>query len=343
MMTTLKRWKSNSFFCVLLPSLFFATTVFANVPKVIRDAVASVAVSQDIFLAYTQLKSKLLPITQTDSAINMREKKEVNVFLADYATKCGVFDDAGRFYVEAFNIARALEEQDAKKYLIKAIRVFIIGGNIEEGYIAYGKLVSMREAKPSKYDKEAELYIQYLQIAEMISSSVQDIEPIIKKLKTYANDASFKEFKLSILLTLWFIANDIEAEKFILKEYPSSIEAMVIKGDAFILPSTFWYLLPKNSFTLNSSTFSEQTTREQVTASATISIPRAYQIGFFKVKEHAEKQQKNLRERGFDVEIKEEKRAKNTVYYAVFVLEREGGRTGLRLKDAGFESFPIFD
>jgi len=331
--------KSRLFLLLLFIS-FVSPSLFAQVPKAVRDAIKSTPASSDVFLTYTHLKSKLSPIIKSDK--DTKEKKEVAFFLADYALKCGAFEDAGKFYIEAFNFARSLKDKDAKKYLIKAIKVFIIGGNIEEGYVAYGKLASIKEEKPSKYDREAELYIQYLKIAEMISSADEDIEPIIKKLKTYAKDASFKEFKPSILLTLWFIANDDQAERFILKEYPESIEAMIIKGDALILPSTFWYLLPKNSFTLTSSNFSEYVNTES-TSSTKVSTPKAYQIGFFKLKEHAEKQKEKLKKIGFSVEIKEERRAKNAVYYAVFVLETEKGNTGLKLKDAGFESFPIFD
>ena len=343
-MIALIRCKTNILFCSLLfLSSFFPSSLKAQGARVIKEALNSAPLSKDAFLVYSHLKSKLSSITKTDDKRSIREKKEIALFLADYATKCGVFEDAGRFYMEAFNLSSSLEEREAKKYLIKAIKVFIIGGNIEEGYVAYGKLASIKEDKPSTYDKEAELYIQYLKIAEMISSNDEDVEPIISKLKTYAKDSSFKELRPSILLTLWFIANDVEAEKFILKEYPSSIEAMIVKGDALILPSTFWYLLPKNSFTLGSSQFSQQNKGDEVSSFTTVSTPKAYQIGFFKLKEHAEKQKEKLKKLGFDVEMKAEKRGKDAIYYAVFVLEKEAGRTGLRLKDAGFESFPIFD
>ena len=337
------RHKNNKILCLFfLIFSFFYALLSAQVSKSIRNAVEAVPKPSDAFLTYTHLKSQLSAIANSKSNTAVKEKKEVNVFLANYAVKCAVFEEAGRFYMEAFNLARSMGEKDAKKYLIKAIKVFIIGGHIEEGYIAYGKLVSIKEDAPSKYDKEAELYIQYLKIAEMISSPNEDIEPIIKKLKDYAKDVSFKEFKPSILLTLWFIANDVQAEKYILKEYPLSIEAMIVRGEAIILPSTFWYLLPKNSFTLEASQNSEQSNVAHA-SSAKVSTPKAYQIGFFKLKGHAEKQKEKLTTLGFTVEIKEEMRTKNMIYYAVFVLETERGHTGLRLKDAGFESFPIFD
>ncbi|MGP1438719.1 MAG: SPOR domain-containing protein [Treponema sp.] len=112
-----------------------------------------------------------------------------------------------------------------------------------------------------------------------------------------------------------------------------------MKGEAIILPTTFWYLLPSNK-----TYYDEELPLPSLDSSSTkISVPIAYQIGFFKNKEYANSQAKKLSEKGYVVEIKEEKRESGTLYFAVFVIEKENGNTGARLKNEGYETFPIFE
>ena len=309
-------------------SLFSLSLIaFATPSKKIQDALAKAPKTQDCVLMYSNLASKL-----NTPNIKGEEAKEVHLFLADYATRCHIFDKAGEHYLEAFNLSHALKEKDAKKYLIMALKSFIMAGDVEMGYAVYGKLSTLKEAGDSLYELEAELYIQYLHLSESLNDDSVDVASIIKNLENYAKNKKYAPFRSSILLSLYFISGDKSAKTAILKEYPKSMEAMLVEDDAIILPTTFWYLIPTKTHSNASPT-----------SDSSISIPKAYQIGFFKQKEYALKQVKKLQSMGFSVELKEEKRDGNHVYYAVFVLEKDGGKTRIKLRDAGFESFPIFE
>lgn len=302
---------------------------YATSSTKIKDALATVPKTQDCILMYSNLASKL-----NTPSLKGREAKEVHLFLADYATRCHIFDKAGEHYLEAFNIASSLKEKDAKQHLVRSLKSFIMAGEIEMGYAVYGKLSALKEETPSLYEMEAELYIQYLHLSESLNDNSVDVGAIIKNLENYAKNKKFASFRCSILLVLYFIADDKSAKIAILKEYPKSMEAMLVEDNALILPTTFWYLIPtKTHSSLDASSSSD----------VDISIPKAYQIGFFKQKEYALKQVKKLQNMGFVVELKEEKRDGNNVYYAVFVLEKEGGKTRIKLQDASIESFPIFE
>ena len=70
--------------------------------------------------------------------------------------------------------------------------------------------------------------------------------------------------------------------------------------------------------------------------------PSYYQLGFYKTKKYAEALAADLQKKHFTPIIQEETRPSGTVYFAVLVKENAAGDMGLRLKDAGYEAFPIF-
>ena len=70
--------------------------------------------------------------------------------------------------------------------------------------------------------------------------------------------------------------------------------------------------------------------------------PSYYQLGFYKTKKYAEALAADLQKKYFTPIIQEETRPSGTVYFAVLVKENAAGDMGLRLKDAGYEAFPIF-
>lgn len=71
--------------------------------------------------------------------------------------------------------------------------------------------------------------------------------------------------------------------------------------------------------------------------------PTWHQIGFFRQRDYADELVAKLRAKGFEPIIRNEKRPSGTVYFAVLVPEDPRGQVGPRLKDAGFESFPLFE
>ena len=332
MMTFLCQKNSNKkAFISFLLLFIFSISAFTDVSSKIKEALSSSPKNIDGFAVYKHLVSKLKDISSDD------EQKEVNKFLAEYAIRNSLFENAGEHYLRYYNITPLAK--DGKKYLLKALKCFILSGSTTQAYTAYGKLSSIRDTKPSVYDIEGDLYLQYLHLKESLDDPSMDFNSIIHTLKSYSNNPNFAPFKATILFTLWFISNDKEAEDIILRKYPKSMEAMLVKGDVIILPTTFWYLLPSNK-----TYYDEELTLPSLDSSSTkISIPIAYQIGFFKNREYANAQAKKLSLQGYVVEIKEEKRESGTIYFAVFVIEKENGNVGIRLKNEGYETFPIFE
>lgn len=321
---------NRKFFLFIL--LFSGLSLFADATYKIQSALDSSPKNVDSLAVYKHLVSKLQDVS------SRKDQKEVNNFLAEYAVRNGFFDNAGKHYLECYNL-ESPSKDGSKKYLLKALKCFILSGNGTEAYTTHEKLSSLRNTKPSKYDIEADIYLQYLHLKESLTDPSLKFDSVIHTLKVYSKSSIYAPFKASILFTLWFISNNKEAENIILREYPKSMEAMLVKGDVIILPTTFWYLLPSNK-----TYYDEEVSLPSLDSSSTkISTPIAYQIGFFKNKEYATAQAKKLISQGYVVEIREEKRESGTIYFAVFVIEKERGNTGLKLKNEGYETFPIFE
>ncbi len=66
------------------------------------------------------------------------------------------------------------------------------------------------------------------------------------------------------------------------------------------------------------------------------------QLGFFRDKANAQSLVDRDAKSGFKAEIREEKRASGTVYYAVVVPENADETIGQQLKNAGYECYPVY-
>lgn len=66
------------------------------------------------------------------------------------------------------------------------------------------------------------------------------------------------------------------------------------------------------------------------------------QLGFFRDKANAQSLVDRVAKSGFKAEIREEKRASGTMYYAVVVPENADETIGQQLKNAGYECYPVY-
>lgn len=264
-----------------------------------------------------------------------KEKFKALEFLAEYELRLGFFIEAAEHYQEA---AELTSGEKAEKLLLESLKSYIAAGETEKARVVYEKASLFFKKPLTKTDLEAAVCLQWLKIAENKDDEEQSLLSVLKTLRSYVRDSQFSAFHPAILLTLWWIDNDITAKNTLEKLYPDNLETTAVKGNILIKPGTFWYLMPKTK-KATESFYKEIRENTQVKHT----IPTAYQIGFFKNEEYAKAQAVKLRQQGFTVEIKKEKRQSGTIYFAVFVLETQNGQIGNKLKDAGYESFPVFE
>ena len=173
-------------------------------------------------------------------------------------------------------------------------------------------------------------------------------------LTSYADLPSMQNLRPVIYLTLWFVTGSAEWSGKLAGEFPDTPEAAVVSGSAELVPSPFWYFLPRpesavlatgvagkgmDDTSVNSPAGGGQHTGTAASGQETIV---RHQLGFFRNKENAERLAERVREAGFSPDITEETRSSGTVYFVVTVREDASGSVSLKLKNAGFESYPVY-
>jgi hypothetical protein len=166
-------------------------------------------------------------------------------------------------------------------------------------------------------------------------------------LRLLLDDAGFIQWRSPLYYTLWKVTGIETWKNRLLAEYPQSPEARAAAGSkapdarVSLKPTAFWLLLPgRTGFSLGQPVnLTGAGTPSAVTPAAAPSA--MLQTGLYGVEDNAKAMAGRLRAAGFAPVIL--KRAVNGKdYFAVQVPPgRDINGTILRLKDSGFESFPV--
>ena len=286
------------------------------------------------------------------------EKRSLYAFLGNLQEMSALYSDARESYAKAAAIAagdaEGMPKKSSERLVIDAVRCALCSG---EGELALQYLNSaVRNSKSVEIQAEVRLYEQWAILIN--AENAIDIEEPLSVLETYSNLSSMKSVRQSILLTLWYVTGEKKFAETLVKDYPSSMETAVATGKAFVMPSPFWYFVPRKKISETVSMPAKKTaaSSESVSESQTgktqnetsiatdmhIEKPLKQQLGLFRDERNAKNFADRVCQKGFDCKIQSETRASGTVYYIVTVDENEDGTMGLRLKDAGFECYPVY-
>ena len=297
---------------------------------------------------------------------NAQAKVQALTLLADYEQYNGNYSNAA----DCYRRAAGFDATDKKTaLLLDAVRVLLCGGSMDSARSLLSEIAAaLPVSDEDPYYRRAAVYDTWRLLAE------DRADRAVPLITAYTKKKAFSEYHPALLFTLWWVNGDEDAKQRLLKEYPAGMEAAAVNGTVTVQPSTFWYLMPRSGFaqkpaagsTAKTSTVSKTGTSSEATkapgqsssaskaeaasaqsskpaaGSETQSKPSYYQLGFYRTKKYAEALAADLQKKHFTPIIKEEMRPSGTVYFAVLVKENAAGDMGLRLKDAGYEAFPIF-
>ena len=298
---------------------------------------------------------------------NAQAKVQALMLLADYEQHNGNYSNAADCYRRA---AEFVTTDQKTALLLDAVRVLLCGGSMDSARSLLSEIAAaLPVSDEDPYYRRAAVYDTWRLLAE------DRADRAVTLITAYTKKKAFSEYHPALLLTLWWVNGDEDAKQRLLKEYPAGMEAAAVNGTVTVQPSTFWYLMPRSGLaqqpaagssasktsTSSKARTSSETTKASVQSSAaskaeaastqsskpaavseTQAKPSYYQLGFYKTKKYAEALAADLQKKHFTPIIKEETRPSGTVYFAVLVKENAAGDMGLRLKDAGYEAFPIF-
>lgn len=261
----------------------------------------------------------------------------------------GRFDEAAERYGNA--AAASPGKADAAS-LLAAAACWLQAGECERA-LAMADLAALSSTEPD-LDWRAGLVVGWARVCE---DDLAKARSVLDSLEAAASDPSRKA---SVLLLAWAVSNGDERARLaaeLAKGFPGSPEALVASGSVPMSP--FWFLAfprPASASKASPSSAAPSSagaappvpappTPSAPAASTPAEGPRAYQVGLFAERTNAERLAASLGAKGFAAVLESRERPGSAPALAVLVPVSAGTDPAtllLRLKDAGFEAWPVF-
>ena len=356
-MSVCSRFLSVLIFISLICSNVFAESASEIINRAIKSSSEENSKLADVIMQI----EKEAAVTESAS-----DKRSLYTFLGTLTERAGLYDAASKWYASAAGIAAAPAKGTpaltSEQLVLSAVRASLGGGDYET---AESYLPAIRSSKNSETLAFVRLYTVWAWLCR--AEKQEDLVEPLALLESYASMDSMLCVRPSVYLTLWYITGKKNWSEKLIAEYTSSPEANVVSGNAEILPSPFWYFLPRDvavlevsekqiepAVSLDTSVSKADDikidTEKPAVEKPEITVKPAdekndvvcYQLGFFRNRENAEKLVQRVKDAGFIPSISEEKRASGTIYFVVTVPDDGSESVGIKLKTAGFESYPVF-
>ena len=316
----------------LSAALIFAE---AKAKDIKAQAVKKSTVEESVSYVKTQIKSLTVA----------SEKRAAYVFLASLQEQLALYGDAQKSYATAAGIAagdaEGMPQKTNEQLVIDAVRCALCCGDwpTADSYLNS----AVRNSKDADIQSYVKLYAQWSALCK--AENVDDLNEPLELLKAYLKVQSMKSVHPVILLTLWYVTGDKSWSEQITKNFPNSTEAAIVKGDVQLLPTPFWFFVPKSGVAeQGTGTFKEDISVEasattQSTAATTTKYSK-WQLGLFKTESNAKLLCEEVKQKGFNAYVTSEKRASGTTYYIVLVKD-DGTGTADKLRSAGYDCYPV--
>ena len=287
--------------------------------------------------------------TQISRMTVAAEKRAVWIFLASLQEQMALYDDAQKSYAQAAAIAAGdaagMPKKTNEQIVLDAVRCALSSGDYATADSYLNSAV--RNSKSAKVQAYIKLYSQWSALCK--AEDVADIQEPLVMLQAYLKVDSMNSVKPAVLLTLWYVTGDAGYSQQITKLYPKSIEASIVKGDAQLLPTPFWFFVPKSgeaeqgtgSISMPEEPKQTVAEKEAAVAAATPAKFTKWQLGLFRTESNAKLLADEVKAKGFDAYITTEKRASGTTYFIVLVREDKTGNVADRLRSSGYDCYGV--
>ena len=282
------------------------------------------------------------------------EKRATYVFIATLEEQMALYDQAQKFYAQAASIAAGDAEGMPKKsneeIVLDAIRCALSSGD----YMTADSYLNsaVRNTRNQKIQAYIKLYTQWSALCR--AEKVDDIQEPLVMLQAYLKLDSMECLRPAIYLTLWYLTGDKSYSQQLASKYPKSPEAAIVKGDVQLLPTPFWFFVPKSgeaeqgtgsyadtpSSSGTSSSAANETSSSQGQSSASSKTTK-WQLGLFKTQSNAKLLVDELKSKGFEAYTTSETRASGTTYHIVLVNEDKSGNMADKLRNAGYDCYAV--
>ena len=321
---------------------FLCASVFAAEPTA-RFVTSEAAKKDSVEESVSYIKTQINKMTVA------AEKRAAYIFLASLQEQMALYADAQKSYAQAAAIAAGDAEGMPKKtneqIVLDAVRCALSCGDYATADSYLNSAV--RNSKNPTVQAYIKLYTQWSALCK--ADDVADIQEPVVMLQAYLKVDSMNAVKPAVLLTLWYVTGEKSYSQQITKLYPKSIEASIVKGDAQLLPTPFWFFVPKSgeaeqgTGSIAMPEEPKQTAAEKAVAAASAAPAKftKWQLGLFRTESNAKLLADEVKAKGFDSYITTEKRASGTTYFIVLVREDKSGNVADRLRSSGYDCYGV--
>lgn len=286
------------------------------------------------------------------------EKRSVYIFLASLQEQMALYDEAQKSYAAAAGIAagdaEGMPRKSNEQIVLEAIRCALSCGDYATADSYLNSAV--RNSKNPKIQAYIKLYTQWSALCR--AETVNDLQEPIVMLQAYTKVESMNVIKPAVLLTLWYITGDVSYSKQISADFPASVEAAIVTGDVQLLPTPFWFFVPKSgeaeqgTGTYAVTSEPETVIADKTKAAAVNKVNSAvsagdnskiskWQLGLFRTESNAKLLAEEVKGKGFEAYITTETRSSGTTYYLVIVNEDKSGNIADKLRSSGYDCYAI--
>jgi hypothetical protein len=235
--------------------------------------------------------------------------------------------------LKAWENALKINNADGRS-ILEIGRLLISMGEYEKALDALAALFT------GSYTKELMLEGRFL-IAQLEAFRSGNLRP----LSALADDSDFSEYRRAIYYTLWVIEQNQGWKALLTRDFPSSPEAKITSDKVLSAQTPLWILFPGRENLGLTASAAPAAPAALPTAPVTAAAPSGgvtvLQTGLFSREENARALSENLKKAGFQSSA-QIKTQNGGSYWAVYVpAGADTNATIKKLKDAGFESFPL--
>ena len=270
------------------------------------------------------------------------DKRAVLFLLGRLQEQSALYSDASLSYAKAAGItagdAEGMEKVSAEELVLDAVRTSLNCGECDNARSYLNSAV--RSSKNEKIIAFVNLYSVWCSLCE--AKSIEETKDSIELLKAYSSMKNMKSVKPQVLLTLWYLTSEKSYSDQLKKEFAESPECAIVTGNVEIACVPFYLFVPRAAFDDSEVIPETHVKTEALTKNNTASKSasgKKRQVGFFKGEANAASLVETLKKKGFNAYSFTEKRESGATYYIVAVDEDADGTMGLKLLDAGYESY----
>lgn len=309
---------------------------------------------------------------QVSRVSDQTQKRAIYIFMASLQEQMAFYSDAQISYAQAASIAAPDAEGFPKKsneqLVLDAVRCALSAGDSDTADTYLNSAV--RNSKNARIRAYIKLYTQWSKLCR--ADTADDLQEPVLILQSYLKSEAMTYVYPAVLLTLWYLTGEKAYGVEIQGKFPGSMEAAVVNGDAQLLPTPFWFFVPKKGEAeqgtgtyaaveipkdsgnddangaislpgVGGAASQAESPAGSPSAAASSSGEKAsckLQVGFFGSKKNAEGLCEELKKKSFSPYITTETRSSGTTYYLVLINDPDGNLAD-KLRSNGYECYVV--